>query len=321
MLSDRDIYACYRAILGRKPESLEQIQKCKNNFHSIESLGRMLLNSVEFKIKYNAINGQKFNPVARVNSKNTSCLIFMHIPKCAGTTLHNILKSNFQTPFICKERHNGLSNFSYNELLKYQFFSGHFDYQSIVDLPHQHKTVITILRDPYERLVSLYNFLRSHKLRFAENNFMQLVTLSHKFNIYEFYQRPEIISHPSINNSYVRTLTTKLPYVRWESNYNSKLEFLKKDSLELALKRIRNMRVLIMKDNLNKKILQLVSDLKLDIPEKVEHKQVLTEIMFSNINLIEIIPIKLDNNLKKILNPLIKMDLKLYTEFSNLSVY
>ncbi|WP_339769314.1 sulfotransferase family 2 domain-containing protein [uncultured Paraglaciecola sp.] len=321
MLKDHEIDICYQAVLGRRPESSQRVEACKAKFQTIEALRLMLLNSEEFEGISKVLKAPVFDSIARRDSSGSSCLVFMHIPKCAGTTLHNALIGNFSRSLICEERHNGLANFSRNSLLKYQFFSGHFDYQSIIDLPHENKNIVTILRDPYDRLVSLYNFLRSHKLDFAEKNHMELVRFSHKYNIYDFFSLPEIRMHHSIHNAYVRALTTNLPLIRWESYGIDVIKYvpdertlLENDSLALALSRLDKMKVITMSGDFNNKLSTLLSDLSFSSIEKLEIKQVSNEIMIINSNLRKIEQSRLDDKLRVILNPLVQIDLHIYEQ-------
>src|SRR5262249_170075 len=89
-------------------------------------------------------------------------LVFLHHPKTGGTTLHHILMRGFDEDEICPERFNGLQHYSAGDLARYRYFSGHFDLLSVSLIPGE-KKIITMLREPISRLISLYYFQRAHK--------------------------------------------------------------------------------------------------------------------------------------------------------------
>lgn len=93
-------------------------------------------------------------------------IIFLHIPKTAGQSVHEYLLGNFPKDAVCPARVNDqMKTLSTAELARYQVFSGHFDW-SAFDALEGPRFVFTILRDPMERLLSFYFYLREQATHF-----------------------------------------------------------------------------------------------------------------------------------------------------------
>ncbi len=86
---------------------------------------------------------------------------FLHIPKTGGTALHRFLTGQFREDEICPERSNLLGACGSESLARYRLFSGHFDRMTVDRLPTP-IVKITLLRNPRDRIISLYRFWRSH---------------------------------------------------------------------------------------------------------------------------------------------------------------
>lgn len=87
-------------------------------------------------------------------------IIFLHIPKTAGQSVHAALVDAFGKDAVCPARVNDqLRKMTITELNRYQVFSGHFDW-SMLDCIKGPKYVFTILREPMDRILSFYFFLR-----------------------------------------------------------------------------------------------------------------------------------------------------------------
>lgn len=91
---------------------------------------------------------------------NMNKIIFLHIPKTGGTSTHSFLVNQFQESEVFPDRFNTLRNHSKEHLSKYKYFSGHYDMDGIERIPGN-KFIFTFLRDPVERVLSLYYFWRS----------------------------------------------------------------------------------------------------------------------------------------------------------------
>lgn len=111
-------------------------------------------------------------------------LFFLHIPKTAGTTLNAVLDDNFEPSSVfdvyTDDQREQLRRTTYAELAKYNLVRGHVfvaDFADILDGPIPFN-VFTFLRDPVERVVSEYHFLRtwpkSHIHSFLNDNDISL---------------------------------------------------------------------------------------------------------------------------------------------------
>lgn len=95
-------------------------------------------------------------------------IAFLHIPKTAGQSIHHSLVDLFPQDKICPARTNeALYKLSVNDLSRYDLFSGHLDW-SLVKLTGSFDFVFTVLRDPLDRILSFYFYLRKEALRLSQ---------------------------------------------------------------------------------------------------------------------------------------------------------
>ncbi len=91
-------------------------------------------------------------------------VIFLHIPKAAGTTLLRILDRHYPPAAIFSigaDSHTSIREFkalSEAERSKIRLFRGHLPYGLHTYLP-QPSTYFTVLRDPVERVISYYQYI------------------------------------------------------------------------------------------------------------------------------------------------------------------
>jgi len=87
-------------------------------------------------------------------------IVFLHIPKTAGQTIHSELarvvgKRAVSPVRVHTEAGPGAAQFPPG----YRLYSGHIDWDALDTLP-QPRFVFTVLRDPLERIASFYFYLR-----------------------------------------------------------------------------------------------------------------------------------------------------------------
>lgn len=86
-------------------------------------------------------------------------LVFLHIPKTAGQTVHHQICSVIGETNTSPIRLHSQAPSDQHFPSGYGFYSGHLDWLHLSDVPEP-RFVFTILRDPRERIASLYFFLR-----------------------------------------------------------------------------------------------------------------------------------------------------------------
>ena len=103
-------------------------------------------------------------PIPGQGSHSAKPVIFLHIPKTAGTTLHDIIERHYVPGEICTfgaDAHAAVEDFknlSSEERAKIHLLRGHMAFGLHRYLPGTND-YFTILRDPIDRVVSYYNFI------------------------------------------------------------------------------------------------------------------------------------------------------------------
>ena len=103
-------------------------------------------------------------------TQSDTALIFLHLPKCAGTTLNRIMEWEYNPirvfsidPILYLWSYKKLNRWPAKRLARMQVFKGHMPFGIHNRLP-QPSTYITFLRDPVERVISAYYFARNYLL-------------------------------------------------------------------------------------------------------------------------------------------------------------
>lgn len=87
-------------------------------------------------------------------------IVFLHIPKTAGQTVHNGLARTVRAHRVSPIRvHTQALNPIDQYPAGYSLYSGHLDWTAITHLPAA-RFVFTVLRDPAERIASFYFYLQ-----------------------------------------------------------------------------------------------------------------------------------------------------------------
>lgn len=96
---------------------------------------------------------------------NRRNLIFLHIPKTAGQSIHAYFINSFGAAEVCPARTmDQLAYLSVPFLSRFRVYSGHFDWDSVASVAPNAFTM-TVLRDPFERILSFYFYLREIGIR------------------------------------------------------------------------------------------------------------------------------------------------------------
>ena len=273
------VHQFYQSLLGRDADldGLQNFSRLIAEPDGIQSTLNTIISSPEFAHRSRA--GRRNVVFSRTDLEHEK-IIFLHIPKTGGSTLHHLLIQERGDEEICPERYNGLHAFTAAELARYRIFSGHFDYPSTELIPGR-KAVITMLREPMSRLVSLYHFQRSHRDEVIERDGLRIAKLARNHSMEEFFGLEEIRNHTSINNAMTRMLSERVPSWRWEGE-SQKSEPLQPPDRDLALKNLEGLRAYGLMERYQDSVRIICERLSLAVPAEIPRKMVLDEIIKEN---------------------------------------
>ena len=102
--------------------------------------------------------------------KTREAIIFLHVPKSAGTTLNRLIEWEYPLlamytvdPVLFRWSRERLWRLPKRRLKRFRIFKGHMKFGLHEVLP-QPATYITVLRDPIDRMISAFYFMHTYKL-------------------------------------------------------------------------------------------------------------------------------------------------------------
>ena len=151
--------------------------------------------------------------VASNSSHSSDIWYFWHIPKTAGSSLTNSLKSNFPEDLVCPAWvWSQLIQIPNNKINNYKYFSGHF-YSALPQILQKKLKTVTFIREPLARALSHYN----HIARAQQHYFHKTVIKLGSFE--SFIVDPEC--QPLIRNFQCKMLTSSFDPFQIAKNLNS----------------------------------------------------------------------------------------------------
>jgi hypothetical protein len=137
-------------------------------------------------------------------------ILFIHIPKTGGTSLENYFSSKFNIPLNNKslylfmdEKEKKEKNIMINSSLQHITYSQMIKYNDIFHIDFKNLKIITIVRNPYERLISDFFFLKLMNVNTTKEevfNILQKYLASNDYDNHNIPQYNFIVDIKSSNN-------------------------------------------------------------------------------------------------------------------------
>ena len=319
MINDFTIRTVISSILGHRHVPEEMIARHRR-FKTVHALRLHLMRQPQFRMLAANLQNEALEDEIDCDRE---VVIFQHVPKCGGSSLHELLTRNIGDCF--PERRNGLGNWSALSLSKSSFFSGHFDTPSLSLIPQAKLRVVSVLREPQARLISLYRFLKAThpKAAIAQSRNMGLINLARELEPVEFFLHPHLKEHPSINNAMTRQFSGPLHQKSWES-FNPTVTFqsLTSTNPDLALSRafahVESMAGIALLEHIKATIPPLMTALGISAEQPFPHKNSIDENLTSSKWFSETPVVEMTDALSKAIEPHIQLDVRLYSHTTEL---
>jgi Domain of unknown function (DUF4214)/Sulfotransferase family len=195
---------------------------------------------------------------------------FIHVRKTGGTTLYPLLSSHFTQERICPERFDGIHLYSPAQLADYDLYFGHFDYFSVRFIPRDKIRCISMFRDPCQRLISWYRFMRSHPPTSDDLN----IKLANELTVEEFFEHQSNLSSTLVNNGYLfcfgtslcETIAESRPFCDSTRGHN---EGRVQDLLAGAIERVLSLDAIGLTERFTESVELIFSTLGFPVPESI----------------------------------------------------
>ena len=244
--------------------------------------------------------------VRKINNKNyKKKYIFIHIPRSGGTSIKKFIFLNFGKERVLEDNDMNLIDYKYlEENSKFSFIVGHKQIANIENIDNTN--YFTVLRDPVDRVVSYYFYLKNFEKVKGERKQLDNFVIDQQMN---FDQYLEYTKEKYWDNLIVRFFSGKVvPLINPSRMKNFKGKY-DKDNLQvnekdfiLARKNLEKIKV-FNKNNTNKKSLSEYFLTKLSLPFKVFNFSQKDE--------------NISDNQIKIIKKLNYLDYKIFNHFNN----
>ena len=310
MIGVSDIMAGYWWILGRVPAPNE-IDAFQAHFDAarddqVQAFQLELLRSAEFRGRRLRVQQWAHFTAYELNRPRVA---FVHMEKCGGTTLHAMLASCFDSDRICPERFDGLGNWTLNELAAYDLFSGHFDLATCRSIPGDVR-IITMLREPKSRLLSLFHFWKSH-LPDPDRDRHDLMGLVREHSAESFFAHPYVVDHPSIRNSMSAQLSRTCNKTRVRPDDLMMID--PAAALDLAWANLQGIAGFGLLECFEESRILLNETLGLQM-QAIKPRQVLAELVVNAADMSAVAPAPMSDRLDRLLDDLTRIDQALYAK-------
>ncbi|MBV8669713.1 MAG: hypothetical protein JOZ28_10920 [Candidatus Eremiobacteraeota bacterium] len=125
-------------------------------------------------------------------------IFLMHVPKCAGFSVVAFLGQAIAPREICPNTIDGKWRWEPEQVPDYKLYAGHFSVDFVRAMGGR-GTMLTMLRHPLARAVSLYDYWRSYRWDFINANFPPYPNngpaVAKRFALLEFLDQPFAIDN------------------------------------------------------------------------------------------------------------------------------
>jgi hypothetical protein len=161
MIKERapEVFADLCEHLLKRKLSSHEIEQTINNIGKSSIIGDLIKGGIS---KYTQEEAQIKRRNAPVKIINPTRIVFLHAEKTGGTSIQAMLAKSLPKKEILCEHDDTIYWRTPSELNQYRVLCGHFNYDTTKLLTPGKNFLVTMVREPDKRILSLYNFWRAH---------------------------------------------------------------------------------------------------------------------------------------------------------------
>ncbi|WP_131194472.1 hypothetical protein [Lichenihabitans psoromatis] len=200
-----------------------------------------------------------------------AAVAFIHLQKTGGTTLYDMLQHAFPPHRVCPVHDDFLNLYTADEMAEFDYFSGHFDVASLRLIPKRPLQVISVFRNPTDRLISVYRSHRSHEVT-SKAGVNPFVRLANALSAEDFFEHPAVRSAPEIFNHYLAAFG--LGFRQMKQAHRVTRDDVPAVAVESAVARIRGLDAIGITEKFEATVALIYESLNLQPPKVVRPRNV-----------------------------------------------
>jgi hypothetical protein len=157
--NSHEIFIDFCSRILKSALSPHEIEKASARFGNSSNLGDLLEGAFTLYHREEAQIKRRISPTKKLKPKR---VIFLHAEKTGGTSIQAMLSKSLSADEIFCEHDDTMYWRSPSEINKYKVLCGHFNYDTTRLFTPGDNQLVTMVREPGMRILSLYNFWRAH---------------------------------------------------------------------------------------------------------------------------------------------------------------
>ncbi|MFN3813469.1 MAG: sulfotransferase family 2 domain-containing protein [Aquificaceae bacterium] len=308
-------------------DTLEMLYLQKPNEKEINEYKRTLLDKGFRQVLENIVESSRFFLIFLERKKYQDPAlfyekpidVFMHIQKCAGTSLVTMLREAYGEESV----YHGSGHFMLHpgELTKYSLVAGHFNYDHIkLLIPRKNMRIFTFLRNPKDRFLSFYYYVRAHDpgvclwLKLHDEH-----GLLHRLSLLDLLKHPYTLEEWRFNMNMTYMVMGTRVWKEWRERLSSitteeeKKEFIDKVARPAIASRLNEFFFVGIQEDFENSVKMLFKKLGKSCPP-IKRENILSEIVEKNYGMLPVKKETLTPQIEAQIDKLIELDKIIYQE-------
>jgi hypothetical protein len=202
---------------------------------------------------------------------NPTRVVFLHAEKTGGTSIQSMLAKSLPEKEIFCEHDDTVYWRTPSEINQYRVLCGHFNYDTTKLLTPGKNHLVTMVRDPSQRILSLYNFWRAHDESHPNHTIYHSIAWQMGFE--EFLKDERVVSSRHVWNNMAWYIAGEEKWNEWRKmntiSENEQVTYLEEIVTPFLRKRMEMFSVVGLQEKFSESVKKIYQLLDMQLPPQM----------------------------------------------------